>query len=216
MSSMPESTRSKSLQWNCILAVAGVLSLGAVIVLSRAQPQSVGDQLTRNTIRLSLAWYTAALILMMRLRPLDWRTQTLRGQIARWCWTWGAASFLSHLGMAFHYFHFWSHSHAFEHTREVSGMGEGIYASYLFTALWACDVIWWWAAPQRYSDRSVWFDRLLHPFMLFIVFNGMVVFEDGAIRWAGLAMFGLLLATWLFVRRTERVGVAGSRVPAAQ
>jgi hypothetical protein len=99
--------------------------------------------------------------------------------------------------MAFHFYHHWSHADAFEHTRQVSGTGEGIFASYLFTWIWIADVIWWWFWPERFAARSLWIGRTLHAFMLFIVFNGMVVFESGVIRWAGIVMFVGLAAAWL-------------------
>jgi hypothetical protein len=152
--------------------------------------------LTRNTVRLSLAWYTAALLLMMRLTPRDWKAATRLGALARWCWTWALATFLVHLVMAFHYYHHWSHAHAFERTRQISGVGEGLYISYLFTALWTADVLFWWLSPAGYAARPAWVDRALHCFMLFVVFNSMVVFEAGLIRWAGLAMFAVLGITW--------------------
>ncbi len=114
---------------------------------------------------------------MLFLRPADWAIETPRGWAARWCWTWGLVCFLVHLAMAFHYFHHWSHAHAFERTREVSGVGEGIYVSYLFTWLWGADVAYWWLSPGGYAARSRWIDRTLQAFMLFIVINGTIVFE---------------------------------------
>ena len=80
----------------------GIASLVAVVGLSALSASDPGELLTRNTIRLSLAWYAAALVLMMRLGPLDWAATTRLGQLARWCWTWGLLCFLVHLAMAFH------------------------------------------------------------------------------------------------------------------
>ena len=139
-------------------------------------------------MRLSLAWYSAALLRNAAAGAgrLD-RGHRARAA-ARWCWTWGIVCFLVHLAMAFHYYHHWSHAHAFERTRQVSGTGEGIYISYLFTWLWIGDAAWWWISPRRYAARSVWIDRVLHAFMLVIVFNGMVIFEEGPIRLAGIAL----------------------------
>lgn len=174
------------------MMAAGVGSLALVVGLSLALATATGEMLTRNTVRLSLAWYTVALCLMMRLRPDDWRVATPLVRVARWCWTLGLVSFLVHLGMAFHFYHQWSHTHAFRHTADVSGVGEGIYISYLFTVLWAADASWWWARPAAFAGRSPWIDRTLHVFMLFIVFNGTVIYENGPIRWVGLAMFCLL------------------------
>jgi hypothetical protein len=99
--------------------------------------------------------------------------------------------------MAFHFFHYWSHAHALAHTRRVSGVGEGIYASYLFTALWAADAAYWWLDPKGRAARSAWLGWALHCFMLFIAFNGTVIFESGPIRWVSLAAFAALASAWV-------------------
>lgn len=179
-----------------LLAAAGLLLLAAVAGISLLGGPQVGEWLTRNFVRLALAWYAAALLLMMRLGPLDWPAGTPAGRLARWCWTWGLITFLVHLAAAFHFYHHWSHQHAFERTRETSGVGEGIYISYLFTLLWGTDVAIWWLWPQAYAARSPWIGRLLHAFLLFIVFNGAIVYESGPIRWVGAAGFVLLGAAW--------------------
>jgi len=177
-------------------------SIIAVALASAILASNFGDGQTRNMIRLSLAWYAAALGLMMFMRPADWPAQTRLGRAARWCWTWGAACFVVHVLLAFHYFHHWSHTQAFEHTRAVSGVGEGLYVSYLFTCLWVADASFWWLAPRRYAARSVWLDRLLHGFMLFMVFNGTVVFETGPIRWVSLVVLAVLGVMWMLSRGT--------------
>jgi hypothetical protein len=189
------------------MIAGGLVLLAAVILSSAMLALNPGETLTRNTVRLSLAWYAAALCLMMRLGPTDWLAVTRLGRLARWCWTWGLVCFLVHLAMAFNYYHHWSHAAAFKHTREVSGVGEGIYMSYLFTAIWLADAAWWWILPRQFAARPAWIDRTLHAFMLFIVFNGMVVFEQGPIRWAGLVMFAALPAAWFLARGTTRVGL---------
>src|SRR5207244_1221257 len=96
---------------------------------------------------------------------------------------WGLVCFLVHVAAAFHYDHHWSHAEAFEHTRQVSGVGEGIYFSYLFALVWSADATYWWLLPANFATRSNWIDRLLHGFMLFMVVNGTVVFASGPIRW---------------------------------
>jgi hypothetical protein len=190
------------------VVIGGAALLTAVLLLTRTLAGDVGDTLTRNTVRLALAWYAVALCLLMQLAPGDWSANSAAGRFARWCWTWALVCFLVHLAMAFHYYHHWSHAHAFERTRQISGVGEGIYVSYLFTLLWMADVAWWWSSPVSYAARSLWIDRLLHAFMLFIVFNSMVVFENGPIRWAGVALFVLLPLVWIGGRRGRRVGAA--------
>ena len=127
-------------------------------------------------------------------------------------WTVGCISFVVHVAIAFHFYHDWSHAHAFERAREDSGIGEGIYLSYAFTGLWIADVAWWWARPRQYAIRPSWIDRSLHAFMLFMVFNSMVVFETGATRWAGLLMFTVLSVAWLFARGWPRRLVGSLRV----
>lgn len=183
------------------LAVAGLASLACVFTWPAASAEVAGQMLTRNTVRLSLAWYTAAAWLMMRLRADDWAIATARGRLARWCWSWAMVAYLAHLAMAFEHYHHWSHAEAFEHTRLAGGFGEGIYASYLFTLLWAADVAWWWIGPARYAGRPAWIDRTLHGFMLFIIFNGTVIFGRGLVRWAGVMMFAGLLVAWILRRR---------------
>jgi hypothetical protein len=180
--------------------------LAAVLVGTYKLSADVGEMLTRNTVRLSLAWYAVALLLMMRMGLRDWTASTRLGNLTRWCWTWGLVSFLVHVVMAFHYYHHWSHAHAFEQTRELSGVGEGLYVSYLFTVLWTADVLFWWLSPLRYAARPAWIDRTLHGFMLFVVFNSMVVFEAGLIRWAGVFMFAVLGIAWWGCGHTGHAG----------
>ena len=204
MSHVVDEPRPAATSIDLQMVAAGTASIALVIGLSFALANSTGEMLTRNTVRLSLAWYTVALCLMMRLTPADRRAAMTLGRIARWCWTLALVSFVVHLGMAFHFYHQWSHANAFEHTAEVSGVGEGIYFSYLFTCLWAADVAWWWAQPEAYATRSRYIDRALHTFMLFIVFNGMVIYENGPIRWAGLIMFALLAVAWWQARNARR------------
>jgi hypothetical protein len=165
---------------------------------------TLGDDLTRYTVRLALVYYALAVGLMLRLAPSERPASSGRGRLARWCWTLAWATYLIHLGMAFHHYHHWSHSDAVAHTEEVSGFGPGIWFSHLFTLVWTVDVAWWWLLPARHAERSPWWDRLLHGYMAFIIFNATVVYEDGPIRWAGLALFAVLAmlvaSRWLLPR----------------
>jgi hypothetical protein len=172
---------------------------------------SAGDDLTRNTVRLALLYYAAALTLMMRLRPPEWLARSGRGRLARRCWTLAWAAFVTHLGMAFHHYHHWSHADAVRHTRDVSGFGEGVYVSYLFALAWTADVAAWWVCPVWYARRSPWIGRALYGFMLFVVFNATVVFETGFIRWAGVALFAWLAAAALSTFRARRAARPGGR-----
>jgi hypothetical protein len=146
------------------------------------------DFQVRGSIRLSLLFYAVAVLLLMRgaNRP------------ARLAWTFAWLIYLVHVALAFHHVHHWSHIEAMEHVRLASGVGEGLYASYLFTLLWTIDVVWWWRSPEAYSRRSLWLSAGVHGFMLFMIFNATVIFEMGAIRWAGVALIEILLRQWMF------------------
>jgi hypothetical protein len=179
------------------LLLAGVLAWPKIGASS-----DPGDDFIRNTIRLSLAYYAAAAGLMLLLRPAEWYGRG-RGALARWCWSLAWLTYVVHVAMAFHFYHGWSHADAIRHTREVSGFGEGIYVSHLFTILWTLDVAWWWLWPDNYASRPLWLGRTLHSFMAFVIFNGTVVYESGPIRWAGAAMFAALGLLWLYSRFRE-------------
>jgi hypothetical protein len=157
-----------------------------------------GDDLIRNTIRLSLLFYALAFNLMLWLRRDDWPTDA--GQLTRACWTVAWFTYLVHLAMAFHFYHHWSHADAVRHTQEVSNFGAGIYVSHLFTLAWTVDLAWWWLGPASRAARSPWIDRLLHGFMLFMVFCGTIVYETGFIRWAGVLLFAELAVMALYAR----------------
>jgi hypothetical protein len=174
--------------------LAGLLVLPALI-----QASNPGELLTRNTIRLSLAYYALAVVFMLALRPEEWAPSSSRGRRARWCWTLSLAAYLIHVGLAFHHYHGWSHAHAVAHTAARSGWGEGIYVSHLFGLLWTLDVLFWWLRPAGYAARPHWVGGLLHGFMVFIIFNGAVVFESGPTRWVGALVFALL--AWLALTR---------------
>jgi hypothetical protein len=185
----------------CEIALAGAGAAGLVGVLalpSLTATSDPGGVLTRNTIRLALLWYAAATALML------WQSPDTLWRPARACWTVAWACYLVHLGMAFHYHHHWSHEEAFRHVEEGSGFGPGIFVSYAFTLLWTADVIWWWVRPASHARRPAWLRRSLYGFMAFVVFNGAVVFAQGAVRWVGAAAFLLLALVWL--RRRDAVG----------
>lgn len=187
------------------IATFGWLIILVAVLLAPALSDSptVGDDLIRNTIRLALLYYAITLTLLLRTKPLDWQKHTDKICRARTCWTLAWLSYLIHLAMAFHFAHHWSHAEAMRHTEEVSGVGEGIFVSHLFTLVWTADVAAWWLWPTWYAGRPAWVNWALHGFMLFVVFNATVVFESGWIRWAGVALFAWLAAVWLWRNRAS-------------
>ena len=200
-------TRPAKARWIALgmLLLWGLLLSAVLVGPYWLHSPTLGDDLTRHMVRLALAFYAVAVTLMLCLRPADWQATTGRGQVARWCWTLALAAYLVHLAMAFHFYHHWSHADAVAHTQEVSGFGPGIWFSHLFTLVWTLDVASWWLRPARNARRSPWWDRLLHAYLAFIVFNATVVYEQGPIRWAGLLLFtelGLVLGyRWLILAR---------------
>ena len=146
-----------------------------------------GDLLIRNTIRLSLLYYAAAMILMVQAGSEKPPAPAALDSLLRCCWSLAWLTYLVHLFMAFHFYHHWSHANAVAHTQEVSGFGPGIYFSHLFTCLWTADVALWWLRPTRRAERRPWLSWVLHGFMLGIIFCATVVYEEGLIRYAGLA-----------------------------
>jgi hypothetical protein len=171
-----------------------VLLLSAVPIVPYArQSPTIDDDLTRYTVRVSLLYYAAAVCLLL-LRRAD---------AARLPWTLGWVAYLVHLYVAFQLYHHGSHAEAVQHTEDVTGFGPGIYVSHFFTLVWTLDVASWWLWPASYARRATWITGFVHGFMAFIVFNAMVIYETGPIRWAGLALFalfGVLLARLWFRR----------------
>lgn len=175
----------------------GWISLGLTLCLTLFYEEDIGNGLIRNTIRVALAWYLVALLLMLRFNRSDRDASTTLGRSGRIAWTWSLLFYLIHVVCAFHFYHGWSHAHAIEHTLQVSGFGPGIYMSHLFSLLWSLDVAYWWYAPQQRAVRRKWIPVCLYLFMLFIVFNGTVVFESGFARWFGIGMFLMLFVAAL-------------------
>jgi hypothetical protein len=173
-----------------LLPAVWALLLAAVFVGPRLfPPADLGDDLTRNTVRVSLVFWFPAVCMMMGLDEAGWRAATTTGKSVRWCWTLALVAYLIHLVTAMHYYHGWSHADAMEHVERASGFGPGIFFSHLFTLLWTADATWWWLDREKYCQRSRWIDRSLHCYMAFIIFDATVVYEGGAIRRVGVVMF---------------------------
>jgi hypothetical protein len=184
-----------------------VLLAAAVAVPLASGSSTWAEDVTRWTVRPALVYYAAAISLMLLSGPDDWAVATPRGRLARLCWTLAWAAYLIHVGVALVCFHHGSHAEAVEHTRQRSGVGEGIYVSHLFTLVWTADVVWWWCRRRGYAARPRWIDGALHGFMLFMVLNATVVFEEGLIRWAGVALAAQLPAVFWW-RQTRRGAAA--------
>jgi hypothetical protein len=162
----------------------------------------MGAELIRWTIWTALAFYFATCwLLLVGRRSEGWR------RTARLCWTIGCAAFVIHVLCAFHFAYGWSHQTALastaKRTQEVVGqaVGEGVWVSYFFTGLWVVDATMWWTPGLAPIRRQRWYRWSVGAFFAFIILNGTMVFESGAVRWFAGLSFLLLLATWELTRR---------------
>ena len=136
--------------------------------------------------------------------------QQLRGasEVAthvRILWLAGAICVLLHSVGALISFHHGSHEAAFnstaKQTEELLGIavGAGLYVNYGFALVWMGDALFRIAKPVQYLTLPNRYRSLVHGFLLFIAFNGTVVFKDGWIRWLGLTAGAFLV--WLGLLR---------------
>ncbi len=159
---------------------------------------ATGLLLTRATAIVAVGLFTLALALRSRARssadPERTRVQ------ARVAWSVGCAIFIVHVACAFHFVHSWSHAAAYETTAretfELTGwnFGAGLWANYLFTAVWIVDVIWWWRGTDRYEARPKWINGAILGFLGFIAFNATVVFGGSVARGVGVGACAVLIA----------------------
>lgn len=186
------------------------LLIGVLAAPVAVQTADVGEAWTRNTIRLSLVFYGVAAVVMPGMSATDWAAQSSRGRWVRACWALAWLAYLIHLGMAFHFYHHWSHEDAVRRTERTSGFGPGIYLSHAFTLFWLADVLYWLVLPRRYAARSAWVGTALHGFLVFMIFNATVVFGEGWIRWAGAALLALVAVTLCVGRLKRPAGAAAA------
>ena len=163
-----------------------------------------GDGMTRNTVRVALFWYSATCFAVLTKSSQFIRYDLLSFRVIRWYWTIGCCFYLIHVGVAFHHFHHWSHNAAVAFTERNSGVGNGIFASYLFSMVWFLDVLAAWRYPKSYWFRSRWLQLEIHGFILFMVVNGAIVFASGPTRWISLSILvGLVLTWWIRFGRSS-------------
>ena len=174
-----------------------------------------GEVLTKLTIWIAVAGYFAGAILYALSRG-----RSRWDSLARAAWTAACAALLAHVACAFHFKHGWSHEAAHRdtarQTAEVFGLdwGGGLYVNYALAALWVADVCYWWFGGLRAYRRRPWpLVVAWHAFLLFIVFNGTVVFAAGFVRWAGLFLCAALIFIWLSAARDVTARATAGRLP---
>jgi hypothetical protein len=201
---MPEGERDQSptggttlASWALLLAFAVILSRPFVVVTSPAGNDVSAQPIKDSATVAAFLWCLGWPVVLAR------RGETAAG--LRLLWTLGCLLALAHMAVAFHLGHAWSHSAAWEHTRQVAGYGDGIYVNYLFALVWLADVVWAWAAFDSYRSRPRWLNWAVHGFLAFVVFNAAVVFASSPSRSIAFAL-ALLISLGLarLVRRIER------------
>ena len=129
--------------------------------------------------------------LMRRSAALD--------RVARAVWTAGIALAAVHVILAFHLVYGWNHEAAVEATTQqmtdVVGWGwrSAIHVNYVFLALWAADVCWWWFAPRSHGSRPTRVETIRRIIFAVMFFNGAVVFATGFGRLVGIASLVVVL-----------------------
>lgn len=146
----------------------------------------------------TVAW-AAGEVLIRRSPGLD--------RLARASWTIGIALAAMHVVLAFHLVYGWDHEAAVEATvrqtaeRLGSGWRGGIYVNYVFLAIWAADVCWWWVAPAAHASRPGAVEIARLALFAFMFLNGAVIFASGIGRLVGTASLTLVLAASVTARR---------------
>lgn len=163
--------------------------------------------ITRWTIRIALG-----LCIFAIASSFGNRKPHEENRSAKWCWTLGLLFYLGHLISAFQFSYDWSHEKAYQdtalQTQEVIGWywGGGLYVNYIFTIVWILVVVWWWTQSESRRSKHLWIDYSFFWFFAIIAINATIVFEQGIIRWFGLAACFFLGRLWL----TKRSSVADS------
>lgn len=129
----------------------------------------------------------------------------------QWLWLLGAVGSIVHMLATLGWNHHWSHQAAWHETaartKALLGVevGAGIYFNYLFVGLWLIDAVWMNKSPGSYARRPAWWDPVVTGYLLFITFNGAVVFASGWFRWLSALLFGLLALGFIAGRGVNKM-----------
>lgn len=165
-------------------------------------PETFGEHASIWAIRLAMILLVVGLGMELRGWP---KTSPVLAKL----WLLGAMAAFCHSLGALSTFHHGSHEEALkstaEQTQELLGVpiAAGLYFNYVFVAAWLTDAIWRIAAPLRYQQLPTAYHIAVTGFLVFIAFNGAVVFKTGPFRWAGIASMAALASLWLLQKRSS-------------
>lgn len=165
-------------------------------------PTAFGIAVTAWTARIAVGCYLARLLIdVARPRDLGWQSR------GRCIWTIGGFVFCLHVLAAYHCYHHWSRTAAWEHVREQTLMktgwdsGAGLIVNDLFLSVWLVDLVCWWR-EITWPQRRRWYVAS-QSFLLFIVINATVVF--GPSGWIPMAIGVMITAALLrYWRKTPQ------------
>lgn len=115
----------------------------------------------------------------------------------------GLVAAVIHILIAMGAVHGWSHASAIAATAAQTNAffgldwGGGVYVNYAFIALWAGELVWWRARPERYGAWSGWSLWLVRAFYFIVIANAAVVFASGWRRILGAVLVSALTITYL-------------------
>jgi len=154
-------------------------------------PTDFGIAVTAWTARVAVGCYLARLLIdVARPRDLHWQSR------GRSIWTIGGVIFCLHVLAAYHFYHHWSRTAAWEHTRLQTlaktgwDSGAGLIVNDLFLLVWLADLAFWWR-DIHWPERRGWYWST-QAFLLFIVINATVVF--GPTGWIPVAIGVMIMA----------------------
>jgi len=149
------------------------------------------DVIVRGSMLLATVAWAIGEVLMRRSASID--------RIARASWTIAIVLALVHVLAAFHFVYSWSHEAAVvataQRANDVFGRGwhGAIFVNYLFLALWAGDVCWWWASRASHALRSVRLETWRLALFVFMFVNGAIIFASGVGRLIGVVSVVVVL-----------------------
>jgi hypothetical protein len=184
----PRGTRNLLFLLVLLTAVCGWNGVAALLTTPTTSTQH--PAIFETALGMVLCWFAAVAVGVASRDPA--LVGVLGAPEVRLLYTWGCGMCLLHVAVAFHVAHAWSHNAAWEHVDQTGGFGAGLYANYLFVAVWVADVIWAWVSLGCYLNRPRWVSWCVHGFMAFMVFNATVVFGTGVRRYFGAMLFAAL------------------------
>lgn len=161
---------------------------------------TTADLAIRGTAWLATAGYFVGVFLLIKSRK---KTRPLR--LTKWIWAGACDIYFLHVFAAFHFQHHWSHAAALRHVAEQSQqlighpVGAGIWLNYFLLVVWALDAGWLFVDEVGYQKRNKIINWAIHGFILFMFFNGAIVFAPDVVRWPSIA--AIIFLGWAYYKK---------------